>query len=73
MHKLLPNCLRLLGVFLKTLLSPPKNATQYWKPRHIKDIREAIVDQSCVLLTIVRKSCTTNEAEALDTDADEII
>ena len=67
------NCLRLLGVFLRTLLSSPKNATQYWKPRHIKDIRETIADRSFVLLTIVRKSCTTNEAEVLDADADKII
>ena len=39
----------------------------------MKDIRKVIVDQSCVLLTIVRKSCTTNEEEGLDTDADKII
>ena len=71
--KLLPNWLCLLGVFLRNLLTPPKNEIQYWKPHHIKDIRETIVDRSRALLTIVRKNCTTNEAEVLDTDTDQII
>ena len=77
-QNLLAKCLRLLGMFLRTLLllpaySPKKMQTQYWKPCHIKDIHEAIVDRSCVFLTIFKKSCTTNEAEALDKDADQII
>ena len=66
-------CLRLLGVFLRTLHCPTKNATQYWKPCHIKGIHETTADESSVLLTIVRKSCTTNEADVLDADADQII
>ena len=48
------NCLCLLGVFLWTLLCPSKNATQCWKPRHIENLSETIVDWSCVLLTIVK-------------------
>ena len=67
------NCLCLLEVFLITLLSPRKNTNQYWKPRHIKDTRKTIVDRSWVLLTAVRKRCTPNKAEALDTDSDQII
>ena len=63
----------LLGVFLRTLLPPKRIQKQYQKLHYIKDLRETIVDRSCVLWTIFRKSYNPIEAEALDIDAGQII
>ena len=70
-HKLLLNCSRLLGVTFENSSLFPKKCKPVLETspyqRHPRDNR------SYVLLTIVRKSCTTNEAKLLDADADQII